>query len=373
MSTVRDIASFIEAWAPPASALDYDNVGLQIGRPNRSVEKVLVALEVTLDVVNEALEIGADLIVVHHPLIFRPLKSVTSESREGGLALRIAESGIALYAAHTNLDAATGGVSFALADKLGLRDVTFLSQLEDVLYKLAVFVPESHAAKVRDALAGVGAGVIGDYDACAFETAGTGYFRPGDQAQPFLGAKDGSVQSASEMRLEVEIARWRLPGVMAALKESHPYEEVAYDLYRVAQPFRNAGHGAIGNLPRTLSQTQFLNLVAERLEAQGLRFSGPDEIEITRVAVCGGAGSELLGKARQAGAHAFVTSDISYHRFFEVYDESGGSEMLLVDAGHYETEQATEHLLVERLSAAFPDLDITRTNHRTGPVRYLDR
>ncbi len=158
MSTVRDIAGFIEAWAPPASALDYDNVGLQIGRPSRDVEKVLVALEVTSDVVKEAVEIGADLIVVHHPLIFRPLKSVTSESREGGLALRIAEAGIALYAAHTNLDAATGGVSFALAEKLGLRDVTFLSRLEDVLYKLAVFVPESHAAKVRDALAGAGAG-----------------------------------------------------------------------------------------------------------------------------------------------------------------------------------------------------------------------
>ena len=368
MPSIRDIARALEAWAAPASAQSYDNVGLQVGDAGRPVERALIALDLTADVAAEAERRGATLVVTHHPLIFRPLKSVTSGGGPGGLAFRLAEKGIALYSAHTNLDAAHGGVSFALARQLGLQDVRFLRPMEEALYKLATFVPQAHFEDVREALAGAGAGRIGDYEACAFAQAGTGFFRPTEAASPFTGTQAGELERADEIKIEVEVARWELGRVVAALKAAHPYEEVAYDVYPVHGPSTRHGMGAVGRLERPMPLADFLAQVAERLEASSLRYAGDPGADVQAVAVCGGAGSGLIPDALRAGADAYVTADVTYHTFFDVLDGDGRPRMALVDAGHYETERVTEALLQSWLAERFDAVEWLRTERRTSPV-----
>ncbi|PSR04420.1 MAG: NGG1p interacting factor NIF3, partial [Bacteroidetes bacterium SW_8_64_56] len=246
--SIADVTTALEAWAPPGSAQDYDNVGLQVGDADRPVTSAVLALDATPEVLAEAEAQDAELVVTHHPLLFQPLDSVTADGYVSHLALQFAEAGIGLYSIHTNLDAAPDGVSFALAERLGLTEVGFLDGFEDTLYKLAVFVPEDAFDTVRTALADAGAGRIGDYEACAFATEGTGFFKPGSDTDPYIGTAGGKVESAAERKLEVEVARWDLGTVMAALQDAHPYEEVAYDLYPVKQKNSRAGLGALGHL-----------------------------------------------------------------------------------------------------------------------------
>ena len=366
--TIADITDALEAWAPPGSAQDYDNVGLQVGDATRSVDTALLALDATPQVLDEAKEHDADLVVTHHPLLFRPLDGVTADSYVSNLALRFAEAGIGLYSIHTNLDAAPGGVSFALADRLGLTDIGFLDGFDETLYKLAVFVPADAFDPVREALADAGAGRIGDYEACAFSVAGTGFFKPGDDTDPHIGTAGGGVESADERKLEVEVARWNLGRVLGALEAAHPYEEVAYDLYPVHQKNTRAGLGALGHLPSPEPLSAFLDRVADRLDADSLRYAGTDEASVERVAVCGGAGSDFIGTARGAGADAYVTADVTYHEFFDVLGTDGTPEMALVDPGHYETEALTEALLRNWLADRFADVNWTRTDTRTSPM-----
>ena len=367
--TIRQIARALEAWAPPGSAQSYDNVGLQVGDADRTVERALLALDCTPQVLAEAQDKGATLIITHHPLIFRPLQRVTAGSFVSGLALRLAEAGMGLYSIHTNLDAAPGGVSFALAEHLGLRDVGFLGPMDDALVKLVTFVPADHLDTVRAALAEAGAGRIGDYESCAFATSGHGYFRPGAGTNPHIGEAGGSLERVEEVRVEVEVARWDQSHVVAALRAAHPYEEVAYDVYPVQQPTTQAGLGAVGTLPEPMPLQTFLKQVAERLEAGSLRYAGDPEAIVQRIAVCGGSGSDFIGQALRAGADAYVTADVTYHRFFEVLASDGHPRMALVDAGHYETEALTERLLQSWLAQRFPSVDWQRTATRTSPIR----
>jgi dinuclear metal center YbgI/SA1388 family protein len=367
--TIADVTDALEAWAPPGSAQDYDNVGLQVGDASRTVDTALLALDATPQVLEEAQEIDADLIVTHHPLLFRPLDGVTADSYVSNLALRLAESETALYSIHTNLDAAPGGVSFALADRLGLTEVGFLDGFDETLYKLAVFVPEDAFRTVREALADAGAGRIGDYEACAFAVEGTGFFKPGANTDPYIGEAGGDVESAQEHKLEVEVARWNLGRVLNALHDAHPYDEVAYDLYPVHQSNSQAGLGALGVLPEPEPMPDFLRRVADRLDAGSLRYAGDDESPVERVAVCGGAGSDFIGTALGAGADAYVTADVKYHEFFNVLDTDGTPEMALVDPGHYESEALTEALLRDWLADRFPAAQWQRTDLRTNPMK----
>ena len=367
--TIADVTDALEAWAPPGSAQDYDNVGLQVGDASRTVDTALLALDATPQVLEEAQEIGADLIVTHHPLLFRPLDGVTADSYVSNLALRLAESETALYSIHTNLDAAPGGVSFALADRLGLTEVGFLDGFDETLYKLAVFVPEDAFDDVREALADAGAGRIGDYEACAFAVEGTGFFKPGADTDPYIGEAGGDVESAQERKLEVEVARWNVGRVMGALHDAHPYDEVAYDLYPVHQSNSQAGLGALGTLPEPEPMPDFLDRVADRLDAGSLRYAGDDDDTVERVAVCGGAGSDFIGTALGAGADAYVTADVKYHEFFNVLGTDGTPEMALVDPGHYESEALTEALLRDWLAHRFSAVDWTRTDRRTSPMK----
>jgi dinuclear metal center YbgI/SA1388 family protein len=369
MPTVGEVAAALEAWAPPGSKLDYDRVGLQVGDAAAAATSVLVALDLTPAVLDEAEATRADLVVTHHPLLFRPLERLTPDSPTGALALRLARAGVAYYAIHTNLDAAPGGVSVALAERLGLENVRFLAPVEGVVRKLVVFVPRDHARAVHAALAGAGAGRIGDYEACAFETPGTGRFRPGPGAHPFVGRAGGPEEAVEEVRLEVEVARWDLGRAVAAMKEKHPYEEAAYDVYPVEQPATRAGFGAVGDLPAPEPLSAFLARVAGRLACDALRYAGDPAMTVARAAVCGGAGADLIARARAAGADAYVTADLTYHRFFDALAPDGTPQMALVDAGHYETEAHAETLLADFLAARFPGLAVRRTAQRTSPVR----
>lgn len=368
MPSVSDIARALEAWAPPGSKLSFDRVGLQVGEPGREAGRVLVALDLTPAVVAEAEAWGAGLVITHHPLLFRPLERLVPTDLVAAMAYRLARAGIAAYALHTNLDAAPGGVSFALGELLGLEELRFLEPMAEAVAKLVTFVPEAHLEAVREALAEAGAGRIGGYDACAFTSAGTGFFRPGAGTSPFSGTP-GELARAPEVRLEVEVARWDLARVERALRAAHPYEEVAFDVYPVEQPSTQAGLGALGRLPEPEPLSAFLARVADRLGAEALRYSGHPEAEVARVAVCGGSGSSLLGRALAAGADAFVTADITYHTFFAPMDAEGRPRLALIDAGHYETEWVAERLIVEALGARFPGLEVRRSEHRTSPMR----
>jgi len=367
--TIQTIADALEAWAPARSAQDYDNVGLQVGRRQQQVQKALIALDMTPAVMEEAKAVGAELIITHHPLLFKPLKSLTTDSYESSLALKLAEAGIALYSIHTNLDAAPGGVSFALAESLGLTNVQFMQVMPDATKKLVVFVPVDHARKVHQAMAEAGAGTIGDYEACAFEVEGTGYFKPGEGADPFIGEAGGSLESAREVKLEMEVPRWHLNAVRAAMMDAHPYEEVAHDIYPVEQPTSTAGLGAVGELEAPMPLSDFLQRVSTRLEAESLRYAGNPEADVQRVAVCGGAGAGFVKQALATGADAYVTSDVKYHDYFNVLDDSGHPRMAFIDAGHYETEALTEALLCRYLQERFADVQFTETSTRTSPMR----
>ena len=367
--TIADIHAAVEHWAPSGTAQSYDNVGLQIGRSNKSVSKALIALDLTPQVVNEAIETRADLVLTHHPLIFKPLSHLTDTSLVSSMALTLAEHGIALYAAHTNLDAARDGVSFELARILGLSNVEFLGGLKGSVVKLVVFVPTSHIDDVQNAIHAAGGGQIGTYSSCSFSHGGTGQFKPTPSSSPFLGHAAGDLVKVSEVRLEVEVARWQLPRVLSAMIDAHPYEEVAHDIIPVETEFKNAGIGAIGQLSTPTTLGAFLDRVCSVLDNPALRYVGDPSKSIQKVAVCGGSGSDFIQLAQKNDADVYITADVTYHRFFDVLDQEGMPDMALIDAGHYETEKMTEDLLVRWLSTQFPSVQWVKTNSRTSPVK----
>jgi dinuclear metal center YbgI/SA1388 family protein len=350
--------------------LDYDRVGLQVGDPRAEVTRVLVALDLTPAVIAEASEAGAELIVTHHPLLFRPLERLTPDTLVGSMALDLVKHGISCAAAHTNLDAAEAGVSIGLAERLGLANLRVLAPTEGALLKLVVFVPADSVRAVHRAMADAGAGHIGDYSDCASETPGVGRFTPGAGTNPHIG-QAGAEEQVQEVRLEMLVRRWDLPAVLRAMTEAHPYEEVAHDVYSLEQADSRVGFGAVGDLQPPLPLSQFLATVVERLGTEGLRYAGDLDSTIARVAVCGGAGADLIPRARAAGADAFVTADVTYHRYFDALTPDGSHGMAIIDAGHYETEAQAEEIIVDIIRDAFPDVDVRRTGVRTSPMRSL--
>nr|BCX00274.1 MAG: Nif3-like dinuclear metal center hexameric protein [Bacteroidota bacterium] len=366
MAPLRELIEYLESWAPPSWAMEYDNVGLQLGDPDQGVHRVLVALDLTEEVVAEAEAWSADLILTHHPPLFHPLRRCTSQEPLGRMLMRLVRSGRAVYSAHTNLDVAPGGVNDALAARLGLQNVRVLDPLPNMLRKLVVFVPVTHVDLLRRAMADAGAGRIGAYEECAFEVRGTGLFRPLQEARPHLG-EVGRLGRVEEVRLEMQVPAWRLGAVLQALRAAHPYEEPVWDVYPLEKPVAEAGMGRIGELPHPMPADAFLAYVVERLHVQALRYGvGPQE-RIHRVAVCGGSGSSLWTVAARQGADALITADVRYHTFQEA-----SAALWLLDAGHYETEVPVLEVLAERLRRAFPKL-ACRVARAENPVLYISR
>lgn len=347
---VADWVDLLHASWPPRDAADWDSTGLQVGDPDDAVRAVLVCLDVTAAVLDEAGERGADLVLAHHPLLFRPLRRLTPETAAGGLALRAARSGVAVLAAHTNYDAAVPGTTEPVTTLLGLRQVRPLQPLEageSGSVKLVTFVPRDHTGAVLDALAAAGAGRLGEYERCAFTVRGSGTFRPSAAATPAVGERERA-NSVDEDRLEMVVPRGELSGAVAALVAAHPYEEVAYDLYPLAEAgVTGKGLGRVGFLPEPLPLGAVAERLADGLPAPGLRVAGDPDRPVRRVAACGGAGDALIADALRAGADLFVTGDLRHH----VTLDALAMGMALIDAGHWATEAAALPAMRERLAA----------------------
>jgi len=366
---VRDIEASVEDWAPRDIAWEGDNIGLQVGSPRAIVHGILVCVDVTEATIAEARRRRANLIISHHPLLFRPAASINTASATGRCLAALLKYDIALLSAHTNLDFTRGGTSHALGQRLGLTAMEFLRRPFQRDMKLTTFVPEAYVDRVVSALATAGAGRIGEYEKCSFRVAGTGTFRGAAGSHPMIGTA-GRFQRVSEVRLEMIVPRTRAESAIEALKAAHPYEEVAFDLYPLANPSTDAGMGVIGNLPERRTLGSFLQAIKRALNADRLRFTGNRRTPVARVAVCGGSGSELLGEAIAAGADAFVTADVKYHTFHEA-----AGRIALIDAGHYETELPVVAALVRYLRSELRRhnlrLPVRATAVSTNPVIYV--
>lgn len=366
--TVGDIEQIMESWAPRWTAWERDNVGLQVGDRRTRVRRILVCLDATPEVVSEARRTRTDLIISHHPLIFHPLTSLTPSTAVGATALQLARDGIALYSAHTNLDFAPEGVSMTLARTLGLVNIRFLAPLKGIMAKIVVFVPPRAVNAVMGAMADAGAGVIGEYSHCSFQTAGRGTFLGSASTRPAVGAA-GVLETAEEVRLEMICPRPRAAQVIEAMKTVHPYEEVAYDLVPLENESTEFGMGAVGELDPPRPLRRWLGSVRSALRADVLRVSGANPARVRVVAVCGGSGSDLLPAAVAAGADAFVTADVRYHTFHDAADR-----IALIDAGHWETEHPVLEVVAAKLRRACADrkarVVITVTRRKTSPIQF---
>jgi dinuclear metal center YbgI/SA1388 family protein len=362
---LREICSYLDSEVPLSFQENYDNSGLQIGNPEQDISSALLTIDVTDEVIDEAIRNKSGLIISHHPLIFNPLKKLTGRNSTERIAIRCIKNDIAVYSAHTNLDITHHWVSRKMAEKSGLEQIKVLVPLEKRLIKLVTFIPEAHLDKVRNAIFDAGAGTIGDYDRCGFVLHGTGSFRGNDNTDPFAGEK-GKFHLENEVRLETVLFSHMKDKVIRALLDAHPYEEVAFDLYPLENRNIDAGLGCTGLLKEDLTEKEFLDLISRTFNSRGIRYSKLTGKRIRKVALCGGAGSSLLNDALSSGADAFVTGDIKYHTFFDAEDK-----ILLVDAGHYETEKFTVEILKELIIKKFPKFALRFSEINTNPINYL--
>lgn len=369
--TIGKIAEYVEELAPLAWAESWDNVGLQLGDPRRPATRILVALEVTDGVVAEAIAVQANLIVVHHPTIFRPLKALRLDAPSGARIERLIQAGIGIYAAHTNLDQAKGGTNDTLAAAAGIKEPSLLLRVGEERYvKLVVFVPRGHEEAVRQALAGAGAGHIGNYSHCTFQTAGTGTFLPLEGTHPYLG-EQGHLEYADELRLETILPEGLLRKAVAAMLAAHPYEEVAYDLYPLANPGRERGHGRIGRLEQPATLGELAERVKAALQIPHLRMVGDPNRPIQTAAVGAGSGGSLIPHAIRRAADVLITGDVSYHDAQDAAD--GGLGVL--DVGHFGSEVIVVPPLAaylrQRLEQDGMAAKVTEAKSGRDPFRFL--
>ncbi|MFZ5752777.1 MAG: Nif3-like dinuclear metal center hexameric protein [Bacillota bacterium] len=365
----QTVAQLIEKFAPKYLAEDWDNIGLQIGDPAQEVRKIFVSLDLNLEVLDEALSLGADMLVVHHTPLFKPLKNIRTDLPLGRLIARIVENRLVLYTAHTNLDSTWGGVNDVLAQKLKLQDVTILSSgWQQKLFKLVVFVPLDYVEKVREAISVAGGGWIGNYSDCTFQLKGTGTFRPLSGTNPFIG-EQGKLEYVEEIRLETIVPEEILSKVVKAMLKAHPYEEVAYDIYPLANPGKQAGLGRVGYLAAPLSLADFIELVKESLGISHVRYCGDLHKTVRKIALCGGSGASFISQAVFAGVQVLLTGDIKYHEAQEALSQ----DLALVDGGHFATEQPVVDVLADflRQQLAKEDVQVFVSRINTDPFRYL--
>lgn len=363
---VKDIINVLEELAPLAYQESYDNSGLLVGAADQELSGVLVSLDVTEAVIDEALERKCNMIVAHHPLIFSGLKSLTGKNYTERIVMKAIRKDIAIYAIHTNLDNMLQGVNAKICERLRLQNSRILAPVSNTLYKLFTYVPTAHAAMLQEALFAAGAGAIGNYDECSFATEGVGTFKPNANAQPTIGVAGGERESVAEIKLEVLVSLDKKGQILNALFAAHPYEEVAYELIALQNTHQTVGAGMIGKLPQPIPPLEFLQLVKKQMKTACIRYTELPEKNIETVAVCGGSGSFLLSKAMVAKADAFITADFKYHQFFDA-----DGKILIADIGHYESEQFTIELIVDILNKKFPNFALLFTKLSTNPVKYF--
>ncbi len=362
---IQDITSLLEKMAPPSLQESYDNAGLLTGSPSMECTGILVSLDATEAVIDEAIAKGCNMVVAHHPIVFKGLKKITGKNYVEQTIIKAIKNDIAIYAIHTNLDNVIDGVNGRIADKLGLKNRKILLPKEDMLRKLAVFVPATHREQLAEALFAAGAGNIGNYSDCSFSTPGTGSFKGNDSTQPFVG-RPGERHYEPEMKVEVIFPVWLERKVLAAMRGAHPYEEIAFDVYSLANIHGQTGSGLVGELEQEMDERDFLGLLKQTFDLSVIRHTAFTGKPVKKVALCGGAGSFLTGAAKAAGAQVYVSADIKYHEFF---DAEGA--LVLADIGHYESERFTTELLLEVLRENFPTFALLKSGVQTNPVHYF--
>ena len=363
-TSIQELTDFLASIAPPAYQEGYDNAGLIVGNPTTEITGVLLALDCTEKVVEEAVRRGCNVVVAHHPIVFRGLKKLNGKDYVERTVIDAIRANVALYAIHTNLDHVAHGVNAMIAERLGLSGVRVLVPKRHLLMKLTFFVPSHKAELVLDALFAAGAGQVGNYSECSFQSAGEGTFRPGTGSNPYLG-EVGKLERVAEQRVEILFPAHLEARIMRALRQAHPYEEVAYYLHQLENEHQEVGAGAIGELPEPMPVAGFLGYLKEKMEVAVIKYTATDHPMIRRVAVCGGAGSFLLPNALGAQADAFITADFKYHEFFDAENKT-----MICDIGHYESEVYTKQLLFNYISKKFNNFALYLSEVNTNPVSY---
>ncbi|MFD2446089.1 Nif3-like dinuclear metal center hexameric protein [Bacillus sp. CGMCC 1.16607] len=371
MKTVNgyEVIQVFESFSPKNLAMEGDKIGLQIGNLNRKVQNVMIALDVLEEVVDEAIQKDVQLIIAHHPPIFRPLAKITADNPTGRLIEKLIKHDIAVYAAHTNLDVAVGGVNDLLAEALGLKDAEVLVPTFEIgLKKLAVFVPKTHEHLVREAIGKVGAGSIGNYKYCSFTSNGTGRFLPGEHAKPYVG-ESGRLEDVEEVKIETIYPEHLEKKVLSAMIKAHPYEEVAYDLYRLDNKGETLGLGRVGYVDE-ISLRDFVEVLKTALEVKKVRVVGDLDAKVKKVAVLGGDGNKYFPNAIYKGADVYVTGDFYYH----TAHDAAAQGLNVIDPGH-NIEKVMKKGVAKTLTQAFLEreyeINVFPSEIDTDPFQFV--
>jgi len=362
---IYDILSYLESKFPITSQASFDNCGLLVGDNQATLQATLICLDCTEEVIDEAISLGCNLIIAHHPLIFKGIKKLTGANYIERTVLKAIRSNISIYAIHTNLDHALEGVNAEIARRLGLVNYRILDPQPNVLVKLSVFVPIAYVEVVKSTIFNAGGGTMGNYDSCSFLTLGEGTFRPLEKSDPFTG-KTGMLSQVSEQKLEFLVSTHQLQDVLKAIVQVHPYEEVAYDIVSLENVNSYEGSGMIGELPNSMDCIEFLDQLKQTFKCGVIRHTELLSKEIKTVAFCGGSGSFLLSKAIRQKADIFITGDFKYHEFFDA-----DKQIIIADIGHYESEQFTSELIYRILTEKFVNFAFNVTKVNTNPINYF--
>jgi dinuclear metal center YbgI/SA1388 family protein len=361
---IKDITELLEALAPLENAEDFDNVGLLVGDASAEVTGILITLDTLEAVIDEAVAKGCNLIVSFHPIIFKGLKHLNGSTYVERTVIKAVKNNIAIYSMHTALDNSPVGVNYAICRALEIEDPKILIPGKGAIKKLTTYVPEADAEELQNALFDAGAGKMGHYSHCGFTVEGSGSFMAGSKANPSKGKK-GEMHFEKEVQIHMTFPSSAEKRVLKALFDHHPYEEVAYEVYALENRHQHQGMGMIGILSSPVSEEYFIGYLKDRMHAAVVRHSNLLGREVQKVAVLGGSGAFAIAAARNSGADVFVTSDIKYHQFFEAEDQ-----ILLLDIGHFESEQFTKNLLADYLKKKIPNFAISLSEVRTNPINY---
>lgn len=362
--TLKDIIVVLERLAPPSLQEGYDNSGLLVGNTNDEVNGAIIALDCTEEVIDEAIQRGVNLVIAHHPIVFSGLKRFNGSNYVERTIIKAIKHDVAIYAIHTNLDNVIEGVNGYFAKQLNLTQTTVLRPKQGILRKVIVYVPVDHHEQVRSAMFAAGAGQIGNYDECSFNTAGEGTFRAKDGANPHVGEL-GERHLAQEVRMEMICEMYKLQAVLSAMKAAHPYEEVAHEIIGIDNTYNRVGSGIVGNLASPMKTDAFLSMVKERFGLSVIKHTKKVKEDVQRIALCGGSGIFLLNDAKRAGADVYITADVKYHEFFDAEND-----LVLADIGHYESEKKTGELLAAELKHNFSNFAVHLSTINTNPVNY---
>ncbi len=361
---LKELIATLEAWAPSSYQESYDNSGLIVGDKNVEVNGCIICLDSTEEVIDEAIDTGVNLVIAHHPIVFKGLKRFNGSNYVERAVIKAIKNDINIYAIHTNLDNVRSGVNAKISDLLGLQNQKVLLPKPNLLSKLVFYCPSENATSVKAAIFKAGGGKIGNYEECSFSSSGKGTFKPNSHANPARG-ETNKLEELEELRIEVLVNNQDVFRVTDAMKNAHPYEEVAHEIYAISNSNQDVGSGMVGDLAEPKKMIEFLNGVKKTFDAGCIKyteFSG----DIQKVAVCGGSGGFLLGAAKRSGAQVFFTSDYKYHEFFDAENE-----ISIIDIGHYESEQFTLDLIKDFLIDKFPNFTPRLTGMNTNPVKYF--